>query len=118
MIAWIYGQGFPKSHNIGKALDKMAGAERKIIGKYQPPNGTEWNLEQADNPDIEHAPGTFTASGTRTLDITAPATEEAEQWDGYGTALKPAFEPIIVARKPVEGTVANNCVKYGCPLVQ
>ena len=105
--------GFPKSLDIGKAIDKAAGAERETVGKYQPPNGQEWNLKQADGESDGHAPGTFTASGTRTLDITAPATDAAKQWDGWGTALKPAMEPITVARKPLDGTVASNVLEWG-----
>ena len=83
-VSWVYGSGFPKSHNISKSIDSMAGAEREIVGKYIPPNGKEWNLKQAEEPDSEHVGGTFTASGTRTLDITAPATENAKTWDGWG----------------------------------
>ena len=114
MIEWVYGSGFPKSLDISKAIDKQAGKERKIVGKYKLPNGQEWNLKQAENSDIEHKGGTFTASKTRTLDITAPATVEAQEWDGWGTALKPAHEPIVVARKPLsEKTVAENVLKWG-----
>src|SRR5699024_9828040 len=53
------------------------------------------------------------ADGVREIDITAPATSEAQRWDGWGTALKPAIEPIIVARKPLDGTVANNVLAHG-----
>lgn len=105
--------GFPKSLDISKQLDKMAGVDREIVGRYQPPNGQEWNLKQAQGESDCHVPGTFTASGTRTLDITAPVTDAAKQWNGWGTALKPAWEPIILARKPVEGTVAENVQKWG-----
>lgn len=113
MISWIYGSGFPKSLNISKAIDKVAGAEREVVGKYQPPNGKEWNLKQSEDDKGDHIGGTFTASGTRTLDITASATAEAKQWDGWGTALKPATEPICVARKPLIGTVTDTVLKYG-----
>jgi site-specific DNA-methyltransferase (adenine-specific) len=102
-IAWLYGSGFPKSHNISKAIDKAAGAERTIIGRN--PNSRE-NATK-DN--------TLYESGTvgKTDFITEATTDEAKAWDGWGTALKPAHEPIVVARKAVEGTVANNVLTYG-----
>lgn len=99
-IAWLYGSGFPKSHNISKAIDKAAGAEREVIGKNN-----------------RHGGGTMQGHSFQVSpvipDITAPATDDAKQWDGWGTALKPAHEPIVVARKPVEGTVAENVLEYG-----
>jgi DNA modification methylase len=102
-IAWLYGSGFPKSHNISKALDKSAGAERTIIGRN--PNSRE-NATK-DN--------TLYESGTvgKTDFITEATTDEAKAWDGWGTALKPAHEPIVVARKPLIGTVANNFLTWG-----
>jgi site-specific DNA-methyltransferase (adenine-specific) len=102
-IAWLYGSGFPKSHNISKAIDKAAGAERTVIGRN--PNSRE-NATK-DN--------TLYESGTvgKTDFITEATTDEAKAWDGWGTALKPAHEPIVVARKAVEGTVANNVLTYG-----
>jgi site-specific DNA-methyltransferase (adenine-specific) len=102
-IAWLYGSGFPKSHNISKAIDKAAGAERTVIGRN--PNSRE-NATK-DN--------TLYESGTvgKTDFITEAATDEAKAWNGWGTALKPAHEPIVVARKAVEGTVANNVLTYG-----
>ena len=112
-MMWLYGSGFPKSHDISKAIDKAAGAEREVVGKYQPPNGTKWDLRQANDDKIDHAPGTFTASGTRTLDITSPATALAAKWDGWGTSLKPAWESIIVAMAPRDGTFAENAEKWG-----
>lgn len=113
-IQWIYASGFPKSLDISKAIDKKFGAEREVVGRYQPPNGTEWYLRQAKNPEVDHAKPTFTSSGTRTLDVTAPTTDEAKQWQGWGTALKPANEPIVVARKPIEEkTIAENVLRYG-----
>jgi site-specific DNA-methyltransferase (adenine-specific) len=107
-IAWLYGSGFPKSHNISKAIDKFHGAERKVIGQTM-----------ASPKGISQAEGrTDTAAGAyggeaKLIDITAPATNDAKKWDGWGTALKPAHEPIVVARKPVIGTVAQNVLTYG-----
>ena len=99
-IAWLYGSGFPKSHNISKAIDKAAGAERKVIGQ------TIAGIAPGQN----HIVG-----GDKPLvDVTGDAvTDDAKAWDGWGTALKPAHEPIVVARKPVEGTVAENVLKHG-----
>lgn len=95
MIAWVYGSGFPKSHNISKSLDKMAGAEHG----FRP------------NAYTGHS-GDKTAKNV--IQVTAPSTDEVKQWDGWGTALKPALEPITVARKPLEEkTVAKNVLKYG-----
>jgi site-specific DNA-methyltransferase (adenine-specific) len=103
-ISWIYGSGFPKSLDISKALDKMAGAEREVIGR---------NPNSRENATKEN---TLYESGTvgKTDFITAPATDAAKQWAGWGTALKPALEPIIVGRKPLsEKNVASNVLKWG-----
>lgn len=98
-IMWVYGSGFPKSLNIGKAIDKQAGVEREIVSTYE-------------THDIRNA-GLMDRKGSMTVAVTAPATDEAKQWDGWGTALKPAHEPIVLARKPLDGTVANNVLKHG-----
>lgn len=105
-IAWLYGSGFPKSRDVGKAIDSEAGAVREVIGQLN-------RLDQSVKP--AH---TFTYAGPMgaqvdALDITAPATPEARKWQGWGTALKPAFEPIVVARKAIVGTVANNVLTHG-----
>jgi DNA modification methylase len=99
MIAWVYGSGFPKSLDVSKAIDKMAGAEREIIGKMENPASSIYS--QSEN------------EMSRDVPITAPATPEAKQWQGWGTALKPALEPITVARKPLVGTVAENVLQHG-----
>ena len=111
-ITWHYGSGFPKSLDISKAIDKQAGAEREIVGKI-----TEG---RAASPRQDITGGGFHASSdkdTRGYDgsiITAPATPEAQQWNGWGTALKPATEIICLARKPLsEKTVAENVLKWG-----
>jgi DNA modification methylase len=102
MIAWVYGSGFPKSMDVSKAIDKAAGAEREVVG-----GSKNWGASKAD--DGKNAYGDF-AGG---WDITAPATPAAQQWSGWGTALKPALEPITVARKPFKGTVAANVLEHG-----
>jgi site-specific DNA-methyltransferase (adenine-specific) len=104
MIAWVYGSGFPKSLDVSKAIDKAAGAEREVVGQYtvsRDMSGGSW-------ADLHGIPNT-----AKQHDITAPATEAALQWAGWGTALKPALEPITVARKPLIGTVAENVLAHG-----
>ena len=178
-LAWLYGSGFPKSHDVGKAIDKAApradmfaefaahyGARRKAAGLnhrqvceagrfygehnkggasvnwekgYGVPTPAQWDtlapllglssewlplierveaertkVGQRNGTDLEYAPGEGRRRDATVLDITAPATPEAAQWDGWGTALKPAFEPIVLARKPLaEKTVARNVLAYG-----
>ncbi len=174
MIAWVYGSGFPKSLDVGKAIDKRGGnshltaeigtalkaARQKrgisiteADGTYcggvtlwswyegrpagqQMPSDKVMQAIAADWPELRHfaelvaeaerdvvgqslgnllavAPGQDNDRGATTLDVTAPATEEAKQWSGWGTALKPALEPITVARKPLMGTVASNVLEWG-----
>lgn len=107
-IMWVYGSGFPKSLNISKAIDKAAGAEPEVIGKSaysQPAKSGHHGGLTGDNINF---------NGERyTPSVTAPATDEAKQWEGWGTALKPAHEPIVMARKPLDGTVAQTVLTYG-----
>jgi DNA modification methylase len=109
-IAWLYGSGFPKSLDISKAIDKAANAQREILG-IDKVRGNSPSMHGKTDPTNPEYDGTTVGVGTTY--ITAPATAEAQQWQGWGTALKPAFEPVIVARKPIEGTVANNVLKWG-----
>lgn len=104
MIAWVYGSGFPKSHDVSKAIDKAAGAEREVVGSYKRGMAMHPGNEGADN---------WRENYTGEVAITAPATPAARQWHGWGTALKPALEPITVARKPLIGTVAENVLTWG-----
>jgi DNA modification methylase len=106
-MQWIYGSGFPKSQNISKAIDKKFGAKREVIktvkgmGKQNP----EWNGTAKGRKENYYKPE---------YQLTASATPEAKQWDGWGTCLKPANEPIVVARKPIsEKTIADNVLKWG-----
>lgn len=103
-IMWIHSQGFPKSYNISKGFDKKAGAKREVIGikQYASPAGND------DNFGI----GNRTTNPNKRL-LTAPSTNLAKQWDGWGTALKPAHEPIMLAQKPREGTYCDNIEKWG-----
>lgn len=109
-IMWIYGSGFPKSTDVSKRIDKEAGESREIIGygKLNPKDKKSYE-PKASNDIFDRN------NGMQKLAITAPATESAKQWEGWGTALKPANEPICVARKPLEKglTIAENVLKYG-----
>ena len=100
-VMWVYGSGFPKSLDVSKAIDKAAGAVREVTG-----------------PSPRHGGGVPGAGSSYELPpeahmLTAPSTDAAKQWQGWGTALKPAWEPIILARKPLVGTVAANVQQFG-----
>lgn len=103
MIAWVYGAGFPKSLDVSKAIDKAAGAVREVVG-FDP---------VAAKRAAAVCTSAFGDYKGQTGDVTAPATDDARQWQGWGTALKPALEPITVARKPLVGTVAANVLAHG-----
>jgi site-specific DNA-methyltransferase (adenine-specific) len=97
-IMWVYGSGFPKSHNIGKAVDKLQGNEREVVGTSDKKSFESWadfterEFERKDNN----------------------ITKGTSEWEGWGTALKPAHEPIVMARKPLsEKTVALNVLRWG-----
>ena len=105
-IAWVYATGFPKSLDVSKAIDKAAGVEREV-GK---PGRYASRRPRDEVPSVNaYQDGVGNASSAL---VTAPATDEAKQWDGWGTALKPALEPICVARKPFSGTVAENVLEH------
>ena len=111
-LAWLYGSGFPKSMNVGKAIDKAAGAEREVVGTKLGQPG--YSLAPSTGGNLYEGSFGGTGDPIKEAQITAPATPEAAQWDGWGTALKPAFEPIVLARKPLaEKTVARNVLAYG-----
>jgi site-specific DNA-methyltransferase (adenine-specific) len=110
-LHWIYGQGFPKSLDIGKALDKRAGAEREVVGTKLGLPG--YSLATSKGAAVYGGGIGGTGDPSKEVAITAPATPEAKQWNGWGTALKPAHEPIVLARKPLVGTVAENVLAYG-----
>jgi DNA modification methylase len=103
-ISWVYGSGFPKSMDISKAIDKQAGAERKTWEEKRQGGGLKKG--QAYEGGFTQEAGIKIAS--------APSTDAAKKYEGWGTALKPAHEPIVVARKPLsESTVANNVLQWG-----
>jgi len=109
-MMWLYGSGFPKSMNISKAIDKAAGAEREVVGIDHAARARANKNTTSDKMPSYDKPRQAQTEAV----ITAPATEAAKQWDGWGTALKPAHEPIAVGRKPIsESTVAKNVLKHG-----
>jgi DNA modification methylase len=104
-ITWLYGSGMPKGLNIGKAIDKAAGAEREVIG------AGKWAGRESVADLGFMNDDTWQGGANRIL--TAPATDAAKQWEGWNTALKPAGEPILVVQKPFTGTIVNNVLKHG-----
>ena len=99
-IMWIYGSGFPKSHNIGKQVDKIQGNDREVLGEnpnHRPISGVNYE-------------GVYAGKNTGAKELTKGDSE----WEGWGTALKPAHEPIVLARKPIsEKSIADNVLKWG-----
>jgi DNA modification methylase len=127
-IAWLYGSGFPKSLDVSKAIDRTAGATRDVVGQsatvtprrvetasgFNPGQVWRWGDEHWTWDDLPEAGRDyFTKRAATRGQITAPATDDARTWQGWGTALKPAFEPVVVARKPLAGTVAANVLAWG-----
>jgi site-specific DNA-methyltransferase (adenine-specific) len=116
IIAWVYGSGFPKNHDIGKAIDNMKGAKQNVVGyRNQHLDGSK--RKTTSPPQFTALKGkkrnlNKTINGN--IPITAPATPEAQKWEGWGTALKPAMELFTLARKPIaEATVAKNVLEHG-----
>lgn len=112
-IQWLYGSGFPKSHNISKAIDKAAGEEREVIGLNPHQIGRRTDNTSGSIAGSLGEGYSGEVVGQRQSYITKPATPEAAQWEGWGTALKPANEPICLARKPLIGTVVENVLEHG-----
>jgi len=107
MLTWQYYSGFPKSLNVSIAIDKAAGAVREDMGPRRLPNG------KAHEYNIGFGEGDGFKSSAVPSRITAPATDDAKRWAGWGTAVKPAYEPAVLARKPLIGTVAHNVLTWG-----
>ena len=109
-LHWVYGSGFPKSHNVSKGIDRAAGAKREVVGS-RPLTGNGKTMRSGfHQPD---GSGNGETVKQDILEITAAATDDAKRWEGWGTALKPAHEPIVMARKPFPGTVAQNVLEHG-----
>ena len=102
-LMWLHGQGFPKGGDVGKRIDEMLGAEREVGEHPNPagnrPGGSAYMMGVTGMPE--------------TAQITAPATPEAARWHDCSTTLKPAWEPILLAQKPHQGSAARNCVEHG-----
>lgn len=109
-IMWVYGSGFPKSVDVSKAIDKLLGAERKVVGFKK---GT--GIAPDNKTDGGYRGGVGIKQVSVDVPITKPATEQAEIYDGFGSALKPSHEPIVMARKPLESglTIGENVLKHG-----
>jgi DNA modification methylase len=117
-IMWLYGSGFPKSLNIGKAIDKKLGAKRKVVGQKTAgalSGNSKFNDAKTGTISRNHSNPTqsYKSGKAGMYDVTEPTTPEAKQHEGWGTAIKPAHEPIVMARKPFEGTVADTVLKHG-----
>ena len=114
-LMWLYGQGFPKAADVGKMIDKSKGATREVVGDKLDRPG--YHLCEGKGNGCYgggnglHAPGTD--ARLRAAQITAPATAEAAKWTGFASALKPAWEPIVLAMKPLDGTQAHNALTWG-----
>jgi site-specific DNA-methyltransferase (adenine-specific) len=109
MISWLYGSGFPKSMDISKQFDKRAGVEREVVGKRTDAFGDTTESETGDGRNL------WGKTSTTEVDVysTEAVSNLAKEWQGYGTALKPAHEPVVMARKPLsEGTVVDNIQKW------
>ena len=111
-LGWLYSSGFPKSMDISKAIDKKLGAVRATRGGVGDHEGM---IDFGMKNRCPNCGKPFFSANPCTCprDDLIPITEEAKKWSGWGTCLKPAFEPIILARKPVEGTVSDNVMKWG-----
>lgn len=110
-LDWVYGSGWPKSHDVAKGIDKAQGAVREVVGTKLGQPG--YSVAPSQGATV-YGDG-FGGQGDPEAEcaITAPATEDARRWDGWGTALKPAHEPIIVARKPMRGTTVEQVLATG-----
>lgn len=103
-LAWMYGTGFPKSHNVAKGIDRHLGVNREVVGKETLAN------DMRNSALLNAGKGGERSAYER--DVTVATSAEAQEWDGWGTALKPAWEPICLARKPLVGTVAENVLQF------
>ena len=109
-MMWLYSSGYPKGRDVSKDIDKILGAKREVVGR----------VEMIDTTKIRpgftgEAHAGANVGSKRYVDLTVPATDAAKQWEGWNTTLKPAWEPIVVARKPFPvGSTAQNVLDYGC----
>jgi hypothetical protein len=116
VLSWMYSTGFPKSLDVSKNIDKAAGAKRKVVGEKTAPDGKPYSARRPNSEGQYMGEESHVAmSGETRHDsrLTAPATPDAERFDGWGTALAPAWEPIVLARKPFDGTITANALVHG-----
>ena len=107
-LMWLYGQGFPKAADVGVMIDRAKGAEREVVGSKLGMPG----YSLADNGRTNEVYGDLHNPAAECA-VTAPATELAKQWTGWANSLKPAWEPIVLAMKPMDGTLAHNAETWG-----
>lgn len=115
-VMWVYGSGFPKSHDVSKGIDKLMGVDRKTLTREEyiatkgefGANPSCVNTSRIDDGTV------YNFGQTGNLTSSNPMTDAAKQWDGWGTALKPAHEPIILARRSLVGTVVENVLEHNC----
>ena len=104
MLEWIYASGFPKSLNVGKAVDKLQGNEREVVGDIIYPDGSK-SRKTAQS---------FQSGGNGKILGDTKLTKGTSEWEGFGSASKPAHESIVMARKPLsEKTIVENVLKHG-----
>lgn len=116
-IMWVYGSGFPKSLNISKSIEGLltTGSANKTAFKHlagEQVDRGNWGIAQQQFEHGQRDTNYDETAGATRLGKLEPTTNQAKEWDGWGTALKPAHEPIVMARKPLEGTVANNVLTH------
>jgi DNA modification methylase len=108
-LLWLHGQGFPKSLNVSKEIDKDLGVEREVVGTYRVSGNALTPTKEKGGTYVTGAPN----SPAGDLEITKAGSKEAKHWEGWGTALKPAWEPILMFRKPLAGKVIDNVREHG-----
>lgn len=116
-IMWLYGSGMPKSMNLGKAVESKLVNGSANTQDWKNLKGTkvetgDWGIS-TNSFEYGARPSDYTEDGHMRVDKVDYQTEEGKQWDGWGTSLKPAYEPVIVARKPCDGSTTDNVLKYG-----
>jgi len=109
MLGWLYGSGFPKSHNIGKAVDKLQGNKREVV-EYEHWGRKNRSYHNSSDTDLHFK---YKGENKKNKGSKIKTSKGNSQWEGWGTALKPAHEPIVMARKPFNTSVAENVLTHG-----
>jgi len=115
-LCWLNSQGMPHGLDISKAIDKAAGANRKVVGtKVNTYDGCTRDPSKHGNPAAQSHIGKWGLTKTpHGMPLTEPATEEAAEWQGWNSHLKPVVEPVMLVRKPLDGTIVENVLAHGC----